>query len=225
MKNIAIIPARSGSKGLKNKNIKMLNGKPLLAYSIVAAIESKCFDTIIVSTDSKKYATIATKYGAEVPFIRSKLTSCDTASSWDVVKEVLDEYHIRGKQFDTFTLLQPTSPLRNSNDIKVCFKMYKEKKANSIISVCEADSSIITYELSNDFNISKSLRRKKMNTRRQDIKKVYKNNGAIYLANVKHFLKTNNIYDNKCYAYVMNKRNSIDIDDITDFKIAEALLK
>ena len=91
MKNLAIIPARSGSKGLKNKNIKLLNGKPLLAYSIEAALKSKCFDSIIVSTDSKKYADIAIKYGAQVPFFRSTETSTDTATSWAVVREVLKD--------------------------------------------------------------------------------------------------------------------------------------
>ena len=92
MKNIAIIPARSGSKGLKDKNIKNLCGKPLLSYSIRAAEESKVFDEIMVSTDSERYAAIAKDYGASVPFLRSNATSSDTASSWDTVLEVLDNY-------------------------------------------------------------------------------------------------------------------------------------
>ena len=92
MKNLAIIPARSGSKGLKDKNIKLLNGKPLMAYTIEAAIQSKMFDEVMVSTDSEEYADIAKKYGAKVPFMRSSELSNDTASSWDVVRDVLHKY-------------------------------------------------------------------------------------------------------------------------------------
>ena len=110
MKNIAIITARSGSKGLPNKNILPLDGKPLIAHTIIAAKESGMFDTVMVSTDSEEYAAIAREWGAEVPFLRSEENSSDKAGSWDVVREVLDEYRKRGEEFDTFTLLQPTSP-------------------------------------------------------------------------------------------------------------------
>ena len=109
--NIAIIPARSGSKGLKDKNIKNLLGKPVMAYSIEAALKSGQFSTVMVSTDSEQYAKIALEYGAEVPFFRSKTTSSDTASSWDAVLEVLSEYEKLGQRFSTFCLLQPTSPM------------------------------------------------------------------------------------------------------------------
>ena len=97
MKNLAIIPARSGSKGLKDKNIKLLNGKPLMAYTIEAAIQSKMFDEVMVSTDSEEYADIAKKYGAKVPFMRSSELSNDTASSWDLVRDVLHKYKKDGK--------------------------------------------------------------------------------------------------------------------------------
>ena len=118
MRNIAIIPARSGSKGIKDKNIKLLNGKPLLAYSIEAAIKSKCFDTVFVSTDSIKYAEIAKQYGAEVPFLRSKKNSKDKSSAWDAVYETLLNYKNMGMNFDSFMYLQPTSPLRTEKNIK-----------------------------------------------------------------------------------------------------------
>ena len=226
MKNIAIIPARSGSKGLKDKNIKLLNGKPLLAYSIEAAIKSKCFDTIIVSTDSKKYADIAIKYGAEVPFLRTKKNSSDKSGAWDVVKEVLDSYKKQNKEYDTFMYLQPTSPLRSENDIKKAYKLYKDLKANSIVSVCETEvSPLYCYHLPKDNNLSKVLNIENENKRRQDTGKYYTMNGSIYLANVKSFLKTNDIYKKKCYAYVMDKTSSIDIDDEIDFTIAEAIIR
>lgn len=116
MKNIAVIPARSGSKGLKDKNIKELNGKSLLAQSIEAAQESGRFDTIHVSIDSEYYAEIAKKYGADVPFLRSAELASDTSSTWDTVRFVLEEYTKLGKEFDTITVLQPTSPLRTAED-------------------------------------------------------------------------------------------------------------
>lgn len=226
MKNIAIIPARSGSKGLKDKNIKLLNGKPLLVYSIEAALKSKCFDVVFVSTDSKKYADIARKYGAEVPFLRSKKNSSDKSNAWDVIREVLEKYKKLGKQFDTFTYLQPTSPLRTSNDIKKSYKLYKDLKANSIVSVCEADTNpLYCYHLPKNNLLSKVLNVENENKRRQDADKYYTMNGAIYLSNVSNFLKTNDIYKNKCYAYVMDKKTSIDIDDELDFKLVESIVK
>lgn len=226
MKNIAIIPARSGSKGLKNKNIKLLNGKPLLAYSIEAAIKSKCFDTIFVSTDSKKYAEIAKNYGAEVFFLRSKNNSSDSSDAWSVVRETLDNYKKLGKEFDTFMYLQPTSPLRQAKDIKNAYKLYKDFKANSIVSVCETDvSPLYCYRLPKNKLLSKVLNTENENKRRQDVGTFYTMNGSIYLANVKNFLKTNDIYKNKCYAYVMDKKSSVDIDDELDFKYAGLLIK
>ena len=114
MKNLAIIPARSGSKGLKDKNIKNLAGKPLLAYAINAAIDSGLYDTVHVSTDSEIYADIAEKNGADVPFLRNAETATDTSSTWDAVKYVLQEYEKQGKTFDVITVLQPTSPLRTN---------------------------------------------------------------------------------------------------------------
>lgn len=226
MKNIAIIPARSGSKGLKDKNIKLLNGKPLLAYSIEAALKSKCFDTVFVSTDSKKYAEIAKEYGAEVPFLRSKTNSGDKSGAWDVVKEVLVNYSKLGKDFDTFMYLQPTSPLRETKDIINAYKLYKDKKANSIVSVCETETSpLYCYHLPKDNNLSKVLNVENENKRRQDTDSYYTMNGAIYLADVKNFLKTNDIYSKKCFAYVMNKEKSLDIDDELDFISTEAIMK
>lgn len=126
IRRIAIIPARSGSKGLLNKNIKLLDGKPLMAYSIDSAIKSGIFDTVFVSTDSDEYEKIATSYGAEVPFLRSEIQSSDTASSWDVVREVLEEYSKRGECFDEVMLLQPTSPLRNVEDILGAMSLMKK---------------------------------------------------------------------------------------------------
>lgn len=226
MRNIAIIIARSGSKGLKDKNIRLLNGKPLLAYTIEAALNSKCFDTVMVSTDSKKYAKIAEKYGAEVPFLRSKANSKDKTSPWDVVKEVLEQYKARGEQFDTFALLQPTSPLRDAKDIKNAYKEFKEKKANAIVSMCELECSIhLVNKLPKSLSMKGFIPDKNYNKRRQEIRPYYRFNGAIYISKVNTFYKHMNIYDDKCYAYIMDRDKSYDIDSELDLKIVEAIMK
>ena len=142
MKSLAIIPARSGSKGLPDKNIIDLNGKPLMYYTIKAAIESGCFDEIMVSTDSEKYASVARDCGANVPFLRSSVNSNDCAGSWDAVREVLNEYKKMGICFDYVTLLQPTSPLRTSDDIIGVFNLLKKEYINNVVSVSEVSHPI-----------------------------------------------------------------------------------
>ena len=199
MRSIAIIPARSGSKGLPDKNIRPLNGKPLLAYSIEAALASGLFDTVHVSTDSERYADIARQYGADEPFLRSAETSSDTASSEDAIREVLRRYEEMGQRFDAFMLLQPTSPLRTADDIRAAFGVMEEKQAESVVSVCEMK-------------------------RRQELETYYRMNGAVYLVKTEHFLRTGSLYGDGCYAYIMSAERSVDIDNPTDFLFAECLL-
>ncbi len=225
MRNIAIIIARSGSKGLKDKNIRLLNGKPLMAYSIEAALQSGCFDTVMVSTDSRKYGKIAKEYGAEVPFYRSKETSKDSTSPWDVVKEVLDRYKERGEEYDTFALLQPTSPLRNAEDIRNAYQEFAEKKANAVVSMCELECSIhLVNKLPKSLSMKGFITEKQYNKRRQEIRPYYRFNGAIYISKVRTFYKHMNIYEDKCYAYIMDRNRSYDIDSEFDLKIVEAIL-
>lgn len=225
MNNLAIIPARCGSKGLIDKNIKLLNHKPMLAYSIEAAKKAGIFSHIIVSTDSERYGEIALEYGAEVPFYRSKHNSSDSASSWDTVKEVLSEYKNRGLEFDMFTLLQPTSPLRGFEDIQRAYQIFVEKKATSVVSVCEMEHSPLW---SNTLPVDNSLEgfiNRDVNTQRQKLNKYYRINGAIYMANVKSFLEDENLYKKGGYAYKMTIENSIDIDTELDFKFAEIIMQ
>lgn len=223
MKTIAIIPARSGSKGLIHKNIAVLAGKPLIAHTIVAAIASNQFDEIMVSTDSLEYAEIAKAYGANVPFLRSKEQSSDTANSWDVVKEVLAGYQQQGIAFDCVMLLQPTSPLRNSNDIVGAMNEMQQKNANAIVSVCEVDHSpfwsntLPSNHSMKDFILVDSVPRQALDV-------YYRINGAMYLVKVPYLMQANSIYQNQCYAWVMDKVHSIDIDDELDFITAEAIL-
>ena len=225
MRNIAIIIARSGSKGLKDKNIRLLNGKPLMAYTIEAALKSKCFDTVMVSTDSIKYKKIAEEYGAEVPFLRSRENSKDKTSPWDVVKEVLDKYKEMGKEFDTLCLLQPTSPLRDDKDIKKAYKLFVDKKANAVASMCELECSIhLVNKLPKSLSMDNFIPEKNYNKRRQDIEPYYRFNGALYISKVKTFYKDMNIYKHKCYAYIMDRNKSFDIDNEFDLKIVETIM-
>lgn len=223
---IAIIPARSGSKGLKDKNIRLLAGKPLIAHSIQAVLDSCLFDTVHVSTDSKKYADIAKTYGADVPFLRGELNASDTASSWDVVREVLNKYTKIGKHFDYCMLLQPTSPLRTAKDIVSAYELFKNKSASSVVSVTEVDHPVQwCFTMDNDFSMKNLATSPYKDTRRQDLEKHYRENGAIYIVSTENILKPDfDFYNDGCYAYVMDSDRSVDIDTLRDFIVAEALM-
>lgn len=222
MKNLAIIPARIGSKGLKEKNIKTLNGKPLIAYTIEAAIKSKIFDEVIVSTESEKIAEISKKYGAKLPFIRPLELATDEAKSSDVIIHALKFY----PDFTNFCLLQPTSPLRSYNDIINAYNLFLDKRANSVVSVCETDHSPLwTNTIDDNLNMDNFLSKETKSKRRQDLPNYYRLNGSIYFSKIDYYLQYNNWYEKKCFAYIMPKKRSIDIDDIIDFKLVELLLK
>lgn len=226
MKNIAIIPARSGSKGIKDKNIKLLNGKPLIWYSIDAATQAQCFDEIFVSTDSLEYAKIAVQCGAKVPFLRSEELSSDTASSWDAVTECLDKYAKMGKTFETFMLLQPTSPLRKAKDIVEAYEIMKKKGANSVISLTETEHSPLWCNtLPEDGNMDNFVIKEYDNLPRQALPKYYRMNGAIYLAKIPYFMTYKDIYREKVFSYIMDKASSVDIDEELDFDFAQLIME
>lgn len=224
MRRIAIIPARSGSKGIKNKNIKNLCGKPLMAYTIEAAIKSNIFDCVHVSTDCEEYAIIAREYGADVPFLRDKEFATDSASTWDTVKNVLNKYSELGEKFDVVTILQPTSPLRTSQDICNAYQLFCEKDALSVVSVCEVEHSpLLCNTLETDLSLNQFIDMKKI-TRRQEMSTFYRINGGIYMLHAKILDDIGKLYGVRSYAYIMEKDNSIDIDDEFDFKIAKCMM-
>lgn len=224
-KRIAIIPARSGSKGLPDKNIKELCGKPLMAYSIECALNSGCFDKVFVSTDSQKYADIAISYGADASFLRSANNSSDTANSWDVVKEVIERFHLNGECYDEIMLLQATSPLRQIEDIKNAISLFYEKNANAVVSVTECEHSPLWCNtLPKDLSMDHFENGEYKNLPRQMLPTFYRYNGAIYLI-LSEELKKENMFEQGCYAYIMDQQRSIDIDSELDFVTAEALMK
>ena len=227
MKNIAVIPARSGSKGLPDKNIRPVNGKPLLAYTIEAALESGCFDTVHVSTDSERYAEIARQYGADVPFLRSAALATDTASTWDAVREVLARYDELSKRFDTMMLMQPTTPLRTGEDVKAAYALFQKKQAKSVIAVCEVDHSPLWCDTIPDSGSMKGFGRKDLAwVNRQDLRPYYRVNGAIYLLSVNgiNIPPDDEIYEDNCYALFMDRKKSVDVDSEDDLALVEFLL-
>lgn len=223
-KNIAIITARSGSKGLPDKNIKLLMGMPLIAYSIIAAQKSQCFHKIFVSTDSSTYAEIAMHYGADASFLRSEKTSSDTAGSWDVIREVIEEFVRRGETYDRIMLLQPTSPLRSPDDIKKSFQLMELKDANSIVSVTATDHSPLWCNtLPEDLSMEFFRDERYCDLPRQMLPTYYRVNGAIYLVTYSE-LYDSKMLRKKSYAYIMPQERSIDIDTEFDFTLAELIL-
>ena len=225
MKKIAVITARSGSKGLKDKNIKLLNGKPLMAYTIEAARQSGCFDCVHVSTDSEIYAEIARKYGAGVPFLRDEELASDTSSSWDVMRSVMRRYQQCGQNFDQAMLLQPTSPLRTAEDIQEIFKLMEDKKAKVVVGVCEMDHSPLwSNTLPEDGNMD-GFQTQTFLIPRQQLPVYYRINGAAYLIDVDYLMKNGELYGKDSYAYVMPKERSVDIDDMFDFILVETYMR
>lgn len=223
MSFLAVIPARSGSKGIPDKNIRNIMNKPLIAYTIEACIKSQIFDEIIVSTDSVLYADIAIRYGASVPFLRSLTLSNDTASTNDVILEVLQQYQNRGKDFTYVMLLQPTSPLRNEHHIRESTQIFLEKKADALVSVCKVEHpSFLQVSLDPIGRIQTD--RLKTRKRRQDSEEEYRINGAIYLTSTEFFMKTKDFYGRNTYAYLMKEEESIDIDHEFQFALATWLM-
>lgn len=224
LKNFAIIPARQGSKGIPDKNIQLLCGKPLLTYTVEAAIEANLFDEIFVSTDSEQYAQIAREAGAKVPFLRDPKLATDTALSWDVARDAVEKYRSMGMDFDTIALLQPTSPLRNAHDILAGYLKMEEKEANLVVSVCETTHSPLwentlpeDHTLNGFFNQNSLLSR-------QNLPKYYRVNGALYIIKTDTLMYSENIYSRKSFAVIMSVENSIDIDEKLDLYIAETIL-
>ena len=225
---IAIIPARGGSKGLPGKNIKPLNGKPLIAYAIEAALGSKYIDRVIVSTDSEEIANVARQYGADVPFMRPDELSSDTASAIDVylhaAEYIMDETN---SKIEKFMALLPTAPLRTSKHIDEAVELIQRENAVSLISVKEAETPVTWYmnkdaqeRISNaGFGVGNAV------TNRQVNATYYVPNGAIYILDYSLLKSKRTYYCDNTLGYVMSAEASVDIDTLTEFKFAEMLLK
>lgn len=224
-KIIAIIPARGGSKGIPKKNIKFLIGKPLIAYTIEAALKSKYLDRTIVFTEDKEIAEISKKYRAEIINRPVKLAKDNTPTS-DVILHVLSVLKREDYNPDIIVLLQPTSPLRDVKDIDSAIRLFFNKNGDSLISVSlSKELPFWTHKIDKRGFIKPLLGFKNYYKRRQELPKTYMENGAICLTTPENIYKYNEFYTKKTLPYIMPFKNSIDIDEPLDFYFAEFLLK
>jgi CMP-N-acetylneuraminic acid synthetase len=223
MRRIAIIPARSGSKGLKDKNIIDLCGKPLIAYSIEAALETGLFDHVIVSTDSGHYANIAQHYGAEV-MMRGEALSNDKATTFMVLEDILKNR--LQESIDYFVLLQPTSPLRTSKHITEAIEKFEAKIENFdfLVSMKEAEHAKVLVNPIDDDESLKYFDTDFSNYRRQGYKD-YSPNGAIFIAKPDSYLEQKHFFGAKALSYIMSAEDSVDIDGALDLVVANAIMK
>lgn len=220
---IAIIPARGGSKGLPGKNIRLLNGKPLIAYTIEAALQAKHIDRVLISTDDEEIARVAVKYGAELPFMRPTELASDTAMAIDNYIYTINRLEREwSKAIDAFAVLQPTSPLRIADDIDGAIELFNAHNADSVISYTQESHPVTWHKYIDadghfidifDDNIKN----------RQDNRVSYYPNGAVYVFRTA-IIRERKYYTKNSYAFIMPRSRSIDIDFLEDFEYAEFLL-
>jgi len=224
---IAIIPARGGSKRLPGKNLMSIAGKPLISWTIDAAIKSGVFKRVIVSTDSEEIAEIARADGAEVPFLRPSDLSGDHTSTVEVLNHALVEL-TKGSDnsYTHLACLQPTSPLRKPEDIIKAAEFMEEKNADAIISVCKNEHSPLwSNVLPEDKNMEGFLDGRIQKTPSQELPEYYRLNGALYICDIPRFIQEQTLFlSTNIYAYIMSRKSSIDIDDEVDFDLAQIYL-
>ena len=220
---ISIIPARGGSKGLPGKNILPLCGKPMIAYTIEAAKQSKYIDRVIVSTDDQKIAEIALQYGAEVPFLRPDFLASDTAQAVDnyiyTIERLSKEWNT---PIEEFVVLQPTSPLRIAKDIDGAIEMFMEKQADSVISYTPEAHPVRWHKYLDENNAFVDIFDTTI-ANRQDLKTSYYPNGAVYVFRFS-MIKERKYYTDKSYGFIMPRVRSVDIDYKEDFDYVEFLM-
>ena len=224
MKSIAIITARGGSKRIPKKNIKNFLGKPIICYSIEAALKSEGFDEVMVSTDSDEIAEIARKSGASVPFLRSDKTSNDFSTTADVLEEVIHEYEMRGKNYDSFACIYPTAPFITAGRLKDAFKKFSMSEAYSLMTVVRFSfppqralvirDNLITYQYP-EFALCRS----------QDLEPIYHDCGQFYICNTSEFLKEHSMVTERTIPYEIPEEEVQDIDNLSDWIIAESKYK
>lgn len=225
---LAIIPARGGSKGLPKKNIKMLCGKPLIAWSIEIGMQSAYLDEVMVTTDSQEIADVAQKYGANVPFLRPQELASDTSSSFDAIYHVLEFYKdILKKEFDYVVLLEPTSPLRETSDIDSAIERLMQSNADAIVGICKTEDQNPAFLITkNEKNHLVGYQNKEMTVlRRQEIEDVYFFEGTIYVSKTDTLLAKKTFYHETTIGYEVPKYKSLEIDDMDDFVMVEAIMK
>ncbi len=220
-KILGIIPARGGSKGVPGKNLRLLGGKPLIAWTIEAAKKSRYLDHLILSSDDLQIIATARQWGCEVPFVRPSALGQDDTPATEVLLHALEE--IPG--FDFLVFLQPTSPLRTSTDIDECIERCFFSASKSCVSLTESEKNPFwIFSLDDHCTMSPLMAGTEMPARRQDSGKFYSLNGAVYVCDVERFLQRKTLISAETVGYVMPKERSVDIDTELDLKFAELLI-
>lgn len=225
---IAIVPARGGSKGLPGKNIRELCGKPLVAWSIEQARRSRLLDTVLVTTDSPEIAEVARRYGGEVPFLRPAELASDHASTYDVIRHALSHYRDReGLEFDYTVLLEPTSPLREDDDIDRMLRMLNERRDefDAIVSVGQVGEHPSIIKRLVDDRVEPFCPELVMSARRQDSEPAYFPFGVAYIAKTAALLKENTFYARRCMGFTIKRYQNYEIDDIHDWVCVEGVMR
>ena len=227
MRVLGIIPARGGSQGLPKKNIKNLNGYPLIAYTIKSARESKLISEFIVSTDDIEISKIAMVFGASVPFLRPAEISKSESSSLELIVHALEFYEKKSVFFDAVCLLQPTSPFRPSGAIDDAIVQFTNCNSNCLVSVREVPSHYNpywTFKIEESGSLKKVIKQELI-TRRQNLPKVFHRDGAIYLFTVDFLKHTDTLISEDTKAFIIDSPELINIDTENDWKVAERYIK
>ena len=225
MSNICIIPARGGSKRIPRKNIKYFLGKPIIAYSIQAAIDSQLFDEVMVSTDDKEIAVIAKKYGAKVPFLRSEKNANDFATTVDVILEVLDNYKRQAQSFDNICCIYPTAPFVSIKKLNKSLDILKSKSLDSVLPIIQYGFPVQRSMRIFKEDFIRMIQPGHMNTRSQDLEPTYHDAGQFYWLKTNKILLQKKLWTNSTGFIVVSELEAQDIDTETDWKIAELKYK
>jgi len=223
---IAVIPARGGSKRLPGKNLMNMAGKPLVAWTIEAALRSGVFDRVFVNTDHPEIAETALRCGAEVPFLRPPHLATDQSNTVDVLINHVEQLASGGSTWSFIACLQPTSPLRDAGDIRSAKNLLIEKQADAVISVCRTEHSPLwSNTLPENLSLEGFIPVAVQKTPSQQLPVYYRLNGAIYFCRIERMVAERTLFlPSSAYAYVMSRKNSIDIDDQVDFDLASLYL-
>ncbi|NAS29828.1 NTP transferase domain-containing protein [Flavobacteriaceae bacterium R38] len=228
MRILGIIPARGGSKGIPNKNLKLLNDKPLLQYTIEAANKAKYLDELILSSEDENIISIAKELGVKVPFIRPPHLATDTAGSLEVVQHAIHFYQQKKETYDAICLLQATVPFRTSADIDRALEMFIKKKPDALISVEKIPHQYNphwAFKADNENNLVIATGDEKIIKRRQELPEAYVRDGAIYITRTEVIMDQNSFLGNKTAYIELNNPNSINIDTPEDWERAEEIIK
>ena len=220
MKNLCIIPARGGSKRIPRKNIKPFMGKPIMAYSIEAALKSGLFDEVMVSTDDEEFAEVARQYGASVPFLRSEKTSNDYATTIDVLQEVVDMYKQQGEEFDLLCCLYSTAPFVTSERLKEAYDFINED-VDACFTMVQYSYPVQRGLRINSLGYTEMTHPEHFASRSQDLEKIYHDAGQFYFVKVESFLKEKAVWCKRTKSLVLSELEVQDLDTEVDWKLAE----